>query len=155
MNETVWVAIIAVVGTSLGAAISPAITAIKDVSISRTAANDNRVEATATFAERLMTLALRSPSKFDGPSVRTALNNALAARFALARHLGRGEGNVDRFVEDSISLVQRYHDERREYVARVATSQLLAWARKDLAASKLKALDMDALDRDEAIDPVA
>jgi len=152
MNETVWVAIIAVVGTSLGAAISPAIGALKDVSISRTAANDNRVEATAKFAEALMTLALRDPAKFDGHSVRAALNGVLAARFALARHLGKGEGSVDRFAEDSISLVQRYSDERREFVARVATNRLLAWARKDLAASKLKPLDVVALDRDEAID---
>lgn len=152
MNETVWVAIIAVVGTSLGAAISPAIGAFKDVSISRTAANDNRVEATAKFAEALMTLALRNPAKFDGPSVRAALNDALAARFALARHLGKGEGSVDRFAEDAMSLVQRYSDERRELVARVATNRLLAWARKDLAASKLNALDVVALDRDDAID---
>lgn len=152
MNETVWVAIIAVVGTSLGAAISPTISAFRDVSISRTSANDSRVEATAKFAETLMTLALRSPAEFDGSSVRTALNGALAARFALARHLGKGEGSVDRFAEDSISLVQRYRDERREYVARIATEQLLAWARKDLAASKLKALDVVALDRDEAME---
>lgn len=152
MNETVWVALIAVVGTSLGAAISPAISAFKDVSISRTAANDNRVEATAKFAETLMTLALRSPARFDGPSVRAALNDALAAGFALARHLAKGEGSVDRFAEESISLVQRYSDERREYVARVATSQLLAWARKDLAASKLKALDAVEIDRDQAIE---
>ncbi|MFE5407655.1 hypothetical protein [Microbacterium sp. NPDC056569] len=138
MSETVWVAIIAVVGTSLGAAISPAITALRDVTISRADANDNRVEATAAFAEKLMTLALRTPEKFDGPAVRTALNEALAARFALARHLGKGEGNVDRFAEGAISLVQRYSDERRELVAQVATGRLLAWARKDLGASKLK-----------------
>lgn len=132
--------------------ISPAIGALKDVSISRTAANGNRVEATAEFVEALMTLALRDPAKFVGPSVRAALISVFAARFALALHLGKGEGSVDRFTEDSISLVQPSSDERREFVARVATDRLLAWARKDLAASKLKASDVVAVDRDESMD---
>jgi len=137
MNETVWVALIAVLGTSLGAAISPTIAAIRESNAERSGSRSDRLRAAAEFGTKLLKFGRTVPGKYDGLSVAQAHQDVIEARFELARHLNRGEGNVDRFVEHAIAMVEGHKDNRRRQAAQYGASTVLSWARGDLAASKL------------------
>lgn len=138
VSETVAVALIAVLGTSVGAAISPLISAIKEVLAANANSRSDRLRTAADLASALLTLGQRSPDKFDGPAVRAAHNAALDLRFRLASQLVRGEGTVDEFVERAIAAISANAGPARVMAAEYAASRLLAWARKDLRASDLR-----------------
>ncbi|MRG60228.1 hypothetical protein GE115_10160 [Agromyces sp. CFH 90414] len=137
MNETVWVALIAVLGTSLGAAISPTISLIRDIAAARTDSRTDRLRAAAEYGTRLLAFEICNPERFDSAAVRRAHREVMDARFELARHLVRGEGNVDRFAEHAIAMVARYTDARRQEAAEYAASRVLDWARGDISPANL------------------
>ena len=133
MTETVWVALIAVAGTALGASISPLIAVIGDSVTQRSDANAKRIKATADFALALQSYASTDPNRFDRYNVRKARAAAIAARFSLARHLPRGAGRVDRFAEVAIASIGALSTaDEREAVALDAAQKLLTWARGDI-----------------------
>nr|WP_274635549.1 hypothetical protein [Microbacterium bovistercoris] len=142
MNDTVWVAIIAVLGTSLGAAITPSIAAIRDVASHRANAKSERLRAAADLANAILTLGQRDPERFDSISVGAARRAAIDARFDLARYLGRGDGQVDRFVEHAIAKVGSLRSPTRAAGAEHAASELLAWARQDRQPAELYLFDV-------------
>jgi hypothetical protein len=137
MNETVWVALIAVLGTAFGAAITPTITAVRDVVEARANSRSDRVRAAAEFANKLITLAHMSPSRYESWDVASARTAAIDARFELARFLERGEGNVDRFAQHAIETISAYDDSRRTDAAQHSANAILDWARGDLEPKKL------------------
>ncbi len=138
MTETIWVALIAVGGTALGAALTPIIALIRDLATSKSDEKSRRIHAAAVFALALHTYATTDPDRFEGHTVRSKRSEAIQARFRLARVIPRGAGQVDRFAEAAIDQVgSRSSAIPREIAAQYAASRLLDWARGDLPARTL------------------
>lgn len=138
MSETVLVAIVAVAGTSLGAAISPLIGLVRDAMQSQGDAKSERLRAAAHFGEVLVKFARVAPSEFDSAYVRKMHTAAVEARFDLAKYIPKGAGQVDAFAEHAIGMTS-VQDRKvdRLVIAEFCASALLAWARDDRPATKL------------------
>ncbi|MBS3180691.1 hypothetical protein [Leucobacter manosquensis] len=144
MSETIWVALVAVLGTTVGAATNPVIALIRDGRVDRGNVRSDRLRSAAGFSEAVVKAARITPSDFDASDVRKAHTIALEARFDVAQHLPKGAGQVDRFIEFSLSKMQGYRDEvPRLVIAEFASEQVLSWARGDLVATKLRPFDLD------------
>lgn len=137
MDDTVWVALIAVLGTLLGAAISPTITAIRDVAEARAGARSDRLRLAAEFASKLVAFGRIGPKDYQSWDVASARGAVVDARFELARVLQRGEGNVDRFADYAIETISAFSDSRRTDAAQHCAAAVLDWARGDLASGGL------------------
>lgn len=133
MSETVWVALIAVGGTALGASLSPMIALIRDLATAKNNEKARRIRAAAAFGLALHTYARTDPNRFESYIVTSKRADALEARFRLARVIPRGAGQVDRFAEVAIETVAGQSAAiPRELAAQHAATQLLDWARGDL-----------------------
>jgi hypothetical protein len=138
MTETVLLAIIAVAGTALGAALSPIVDLISKTVAARTDDKSERIRAVAEFSQELRTLASRTTDTWDSSVVRRAHEEAVAHRFAVARTIPKGAGRVDWFCEYAVEQVAAYGDApRRLAAADHSASLLLAWARGDRKPSSL------------------
>ncbi|MFT4281202.1 hypothetical protein [Microbacterium sp.] len=144
MSETAWLALLAVVGTVLGAAISPVANALRDILTSRADAKSDRLSAAAELGIQMINFANINPDRYEGYLVRASHQDAVASRFALARHLPRGSGQVDRFVEFSIGEIAKYTAHGpRVAIAEYAAARVLDWARGDLRPKKLATFHVD------------
>lgn len=138
MTETVLLAIIAVAGTALGAALSPIVDLIGKTVAVRTDDKSERIRAVAEFSQALRTLASRTTEAWDSSAVRRAHEDALSHRFAVAKTIPKGAGRVDWFCEYAVGQVAAYGDvQRRLAAANHSASMLLAWARGDRKPSSL------------------
>ncbi|MEV7799411.1 hypothetical protein AB0O14_10000 [Microbacterium foliorum] len=146
MTETVWVAIIAVAGTALGAAVSPIVDLVSKAFTARTDDKSTRIRAAADFSVALRELAHKTSKDWDPSQVRTAYDAAIAQRFEVAKTIPKGAGRVDWFCEYAVDHVHAFGDLMyRTTAADYASSQLLGWARGD---RKPAALHEFALERD-------
>lgn len=138
MSETVIVAIIAVAGTALGAAVSPVIALLTKAITSRTDDKSSRIKAIAEFSTTLRTLATRTPDRWDAFKVRTAHEDAVEQRFEVAKNIPKGAGRVDWFCEFIVDRVNSLDDvDLRIANADYGARQLLGWARGDKRPSDL------------------
>lgn len=138
MSETVIVAIIAVAGTAIGAAVSPVVTLLTKVLTSRTDDKSTRIKAIADFSTTLRTLATRTPDRWDAYQVRQAHEEAIAQRYEVAKTIPKGAGRVDWFCEFIVDRVHSLDDaELRIATADYGARQLLAWARGDKSPAEL------------------
>lgn len=138
MSDTVWVALIAVGGTALGAALSPVIALVRDLATSKSDEKARRIRAAAAFSLALHTYARTDPDRFESYIVTGKRADVIEARFRLARVIPRGAGQVDRFAEAAIEVVASQSASiPREFAAQHASTQMLDWARGDLPARAL------------------
>lgn len=145
MNETVLLAIIAVAGTAIGAAVSPVVELATKALTARTDDRSTRIKTVAEFSVALRLLASRTADKWDSVQIRTAYESAVYHRFEVAKTIPKGDGRVDWFCEYAVDRVHAFGGVgRRTAVADHASSELLAWARGDRKASKLSAFDVDS-----------
>lgn len=138
MSETVIVAIIAVAGTAIGAAVSPVVALLTKAITSRTDDKSTRIKAIAEFSTTLRTLATRTPGRWDSFKVREAHEDAIAQRYEVAKTIPKGAGRVDWFCEFIVDRVNSLDDEQlRVANADYGARQLLAWARGDKSPTDL------------------
>lgn len=143
MTETVLLAIIAVAGTALGAAVSPVVELIAKAVTARTDDKSTRIKAVAEFSVALRTLASKIQPQWEPAQIRRAYEAAVAARFEVAKTIPKGAGKVDWFCEYAVDHVHAYGSlSMRIHAADYASRRLLDWARGDAKPSDLKAFDL-------------
>lgn len=145
MTETVLLAIIAVAGTALGAAVSPVVELITKAVTARTDDKSERIKAVAAFSVALRTMARTTRAEWDPSQVRLAYEDAVAARFDVAKTIPKGAGKVDWFCEYAVDRVSAFGGvNRRTVAADHASSKLLGWARGDVKPKELTEFDVDS-----------
>lgn len=143
MSETIWVAAIAVLGTALGAAISPIVDLLSKALVVRSDERSERLRTVAEYCANLRKYANMTMKTHESWTLASALADAVASRFEVAKHIPRGAGAVDRYCADAIVTVAE-HDDRpsRMLAADHAADSLLSWARGDLSPRALYAFDV-------------
>lgn len=138
MTETIWVALIAVGGTALGAALTPILALVRDATTSKSNEKSRRIRAAAGFSLALHKYARTDPNRFESYIVTKMRAEALEARFRMARVIPRGAGQVDRFAEAAIEVIGAQSSAiPRELAAQHAATKLLDWARGDVPPRSL------------------
>lgn len=152
MSETVWVALIAVAGTALGAALGPVLTLVRDVATAKGDQQSRRIRAAAAFGLALHAYARTDPNRFESYIVTAKRAEAIEARFRLARVIPRGAGQVDRFAETAIEVIAGQSTAiARETAAQYASTRLLDWARGDVSSGSLQRFRLELNGRDYEI----
>lgn len=153
MSETVIVAIIAVAGTAIGAAVSPVVALLTKAVTARTDDKSTRIKAIAEFSTTLRTLATRTSGRWDSYKVREAHEDAIAQRYEVAKTIPKGAGRVDWFCEFIVDRVHSLEDaDLRIATADYGARQLLGWARGDTNPSHLVEFSLDPIgDGDYAV----
>lgn len=147
MSETVIVAIIAVAGTAIGAAVSPVVAMLTKAITVRTDDKSTRIKAIAEFSATLRTLATRTPDRWDSYKVRQAHEDAIAQRYEVAKTIPKGAGRVDWFCEFIVDRVNSLDDEQLRIAnADYGARQLLSWARGDKSPADLIEFTLEPID---------
>lgn len=143
MTETVLIAIIAVAGTALGAAVSPLTSLLTTAIKSRSDERSVRLKAVADFGTALRKHASTVQDSWDPSQVRLAQEAAIAQRFEIAKTIRRGDSRVDWFCELLLDKISKQRSSGpRIAIADFGTSELLKWARGDLAAKDLESFEL-------------
>lgn len=143
MTETVLVALIAVLGTAAGAAVSPVAAILAKVVDSRSDEKSERIRQVATFALRLRRFASMDYDEVEGYDVAVAERDVIEQRFEVAKVIPRGAGNVDWFCEYAISEIGKYGDRKYRLAAADWANQiLLEWARGSRRPGTLSAFQV-------------